>query len=245
MANTIASIRAAAQEIARRGEILPHQLAALSAHDERLSPEQRQAFTDDWRAVGSPAAAAPTQAARATNPLSGFPYFSQISADGSDGSNGWRQCQTSSIAMCLAYLKVPGIKDDTDYLRVVKRYGDTTSQTAHQTALKALGVRARFVQNCSASQLQAEIRSGLPAAIGILHHGTPQHPSGGGHWIAIKGFDAKAWIVNDPYGELDLATGTWARQGGNSGESQRYSFANLNPRWTVEGGGSGWAWLFS
>ena len=218
---------------------LPHQLAAWNWLQEQTSDHIAQ-FAEMYRA-GPPKPPAPA----VSNPLSGFPYFSQISADGSDGSNGWRQCQTSSIAMCLAYLKVPGIKDDTDYLRVVKRYGDTTSQTAHQAALKALGVRGRFVQNCSASQLQAEIRSGLPAAIGILHHGTPQHPSGGGHWIAIKGFDAKAWIVNDPYGELDLATGTWARQGGSSGEGQHYSFANLNPRWTVEGGGSGWAWLFS
>jgi len=57
MANTIASVRDAAQEIAKRGQILPHQLAAFSALDLALSPEQRQAFTADWRAVGSPAAA--------------------------------------------------------------------------------------------------------------------------------------------------------------------------------------------
>ena len=242
-APTLATVRAAAQETAKAGQLLPHQLAAFSALDAALTPEQRQAFTADWRAQGSPAAAVP--AAKAANPLSGFPYFSQISADGSDGVNGWRQCQTSSIAMCLAYLKVKGINDDTDYLKVVHRYGDTTSQTAHQLALKALGVRARFVQNCSAAQLQAELRGGLPAAIGILHHGTPQAPSGGGHWIAVKGFDARAWIVNDPYGELDLATGTWARQGGGSGEGLRYSYANLNPRWQADGAGTGWAWLFS
>jgi hypothetical protein len=244
MADTFASVRDAAQEVARRGELLPHQMAALSALDRSLTTEQRQGFTADWRAAGSPAAAAPP-ATKATNPLSGFPYFCQISADGSDGAGGWRQCQTSSIAMCLAFLKARGIRDDTDYLKVVQRYGDTTSQVTHQAALRALGVRARFVQNCSASQLQSEIRSGLPAAIGILHHGTPQAPSGGGHWIAVKGFDLKSWIVNDPYGELDLLTGTWARTGGSSGEGLLYSFANLNPRWAVEGGATGWAWLFS
>lgn len=241
MASTTASVRAAAEEVAKRGTLLPHQLAAFSALDQTLTPQQRAAFTEDWRAQGSPAA--PPN--RPTNPLTGFPYFSQISADGSDGAGGWRQCQTSALSMCLSYLGVGRIKDDTDYLKVVNRYGDTTSQTAHQLALKALGVRARFVQNCSASQLQAEIRAGLPAAIGILHHGTPSAPSGGGHWIAVKGFDARAWIVNDPYGELDLTSGRWLRQGGGSGQGLRYSYANLNPRWQPDGPGTGWAWLFS
>jgi hypothetical protein len=245
---TFASVRDAAQEVAKRGQILPHQLAALSALDQSLTPAQRQQFTDDWRAKGSPAAPASLPPAKASNPLTGFPYFSQVSADGSDGPLGWRQCQTSSLAMCLAYLKTPGINDDTDYLKVVQRFGDTTSQAAHQQALASLGVRARFVLNCTAAQAQAEIRSGLPLCMGVLHHGTPQAPSGGGHWIAVYGFDATnggSWIVNDPYGELDLVRGTWLRQGGSSGKGLRYSYRNLNPRWLAEGPASGWAWLFS
>jgi len=55
---TFASVRDAAQEIAKRGALLPHQLAAFSALDQALTPEQRQAFTVDWRAAESPAAAA-------------------------------------------------------------------------------------------------------------------------------------------------------------------------------------------
>ena len=31
--------------------------------------------------------------------------------------------------------------------------------------------------------------------------------------------------------------------GGKSGESLHYSFFNMNPRWQVEGDGSGWAWV--
>jgi hypothetical protein len=56
---TLASVRDAAQEVAKRGQLLPHQLAAFSALDQALSPEQRRAFTIDWRAAGSPAAAPP------------------------------------------------------------------------------------------------------------------------------------------------------------------------------------------
>jgi hypothetical protein len=236
---TTATIRNAAQEIAKAGEILPHQLAAFSALDQALSPEQRLAFTADWRAKGSPAA--PPPAARPTNPLTGFPWFPQLD----NGPEGWRQCQTSSIAMALAYLGVGNIKDDLDYLKVVQRYGDTTSQVSHQLALKALGVRARFVQNCSASQAQGEIKAGLPVCMGILHKGSVNAPGGGGHWIAAYGFDARSFVVNDPYGELDLVNGTWVRTGGNSGKGLRYSYGNLNPRWQAEGPGSGWAWLFS
>jgi hypothetical protein len=237
MANTLASVRAAAQEVAKRGQLLPHQLAAFSALDQALTPEQRQAFTDDWRAVGSPAAPPP---ARPANPMA-VPYFAQ----GDNGAEGWRQCQTSALSMCLAYLGLGGIRDDVEYLHIVQRHGDTTDQAAHQKALASLNVKARFVQNCSAAQLQAEIRAGLPAAIGILHHGTPQAATGGGHWITVCGFDTASWIVNDPYGELDLMAGRWLRIGGTSGKGLRYSYKNLNPRWLPEGAASGWAWLFS
>ena len=61
---TFASIRSAAQHIARAGAITPHQLAALTRLDERLKahPDIVQEFTDGWRAEGSPAAAVPEPA---------------------------------------------------------------------------------------------------------------------------------------------------------------------------------------
>ena len=56
---TFASLRTAAQHIARTGTIGPHQLAALTRLDESLSDAQRQTFTELWRAEGSPAGPAP------------------------------------------------------------------------------------------------------------------------------------------------------------------------------------------
>ena len=53
---TYATVRSAAEHIARAGAITPHQLAAFSALDQGLTDLQRQAFTDLWRAEGSPAA---------------------------------------------------------------------------------------------------------------------------------------------------------------------------------------------
>jgi hypothetical protein len=239
---TTASVRAAAEEVAKRGQLLPHQLAAFSALDAALTAEQRESFTADWRAKGSPAAVVPAPAARPSNPLTGFPYFSQLD---NPGGQGWRECQTSSIAMCLAYLGAGGITTDDQYRAVVRRHGDTTSQAAHQAALRELGVQARFVTSCSASQLQAEIRGGLPAALGYYHHGPVGAPSGGGHWLACYGFTPHGWIVNDPFGSCDLVRGGFEAKGGTSGKAQRYSYRNFNPRWLAEGAGSGWAWLFS
>jgi GH24 family phage-related lysozyme (muramidase) len=56
---TYASVRAAAQHIARSGTITPHQLAAFTRLDEllKLFPGILDEFTDLWRAQGSPAAA--------------------------------------------------------------------------------------------------------------------------------------------------------------------------------------------
>jgi hypothetical protein len=47
MANTTtATVRAAAEEVAKRGELLPHQFAAFSTFDQAISPEQRRIIMD-------------------------------------------------------------------------------------------------------------------------------------------------------------------------------------------------------
>lgn len=237
---SVASIRAAVEHVLRQGHLLPHQAAAFSALDRRQTSEQAAAFTADWRAVGSPAAPAPTRP-RPSNPLAGFRCLSQLD----NGPTGGRECQTSAIAMCLLFLQVPGIRDDLDYLRIVNRYGDTTDQGAHRRALDELKAPGRFVMNATDEMVRAEILAGRPVAMAGLHKGPLSQPDGG-HWIACYGFDAAAgvWIVNDPYGELDLVSGTWDRKGGRSGCGQRYSWANWARRWSPEGPGNGWCWLF-
>lgn len=170
------------------------------------------------------------------------PYFSQLNP--SDGALGWRQCQTSSVAMCLAFMKVRGIKDDTDYLRIVQKYGDTTDANAHKKALAQLNIMGKFSQTLSPDDLKASLDRGFPCAIGILHHGPVNDPGGGGHWICVRGYDNYGWQVHDPYGDLDLVTGRWLRTSPNAGRGLRYSYRNTNPRWIPEGPGHGWGWLF-
>jgi hypothetical protein len=226
---------------AKAYEGLSHQAAAFNWLQEQIPSDVLQRFAELYRADPPAKPEASPSPGRITNPLQGFPFFAQQD----NGPQGWRQCQTSSIAMCLRYLKVQGIRDDLDYLRVVERYGDTTSQEAHRQALAYLKVRARFRQNLTAGEVQAEIKAGLPVAIGILHHGPVSAPSGGGHYIAVYGFDSTRWMVNDPYGELDLVNGGWSSQAPTAGKGQRYSFRNLNPRFLPEGPASGWGWVFS
>lgn len=171
--------------------------------------------------------------------LRNFPYFYQQD----NGSEGWRQCQTSSIAMCLKYLDVPGIKDDTDYLKLVNKYGDTTERDPHFKALADLKVSARFTYNADAQDIKDEISKGLPVVAGLLHHGTVSRPTGGGHFLVITGYSSTHWLVQDPYGMLDLVNGGWAERGSTSGRNVRYSFKNMNPRMFVGGGSDGWCWL--
>ena len=53
---TYASVRDAAQHIARTGTITPHQIASFTALWESMTDSQKQQFTELWRAAGSPAA---------------------------------------------------------------------------------------------------------------------------------------------------------------------------------------------
>ena len=220
---------------------LKHQLDAWDKMQARLSPEVIAEFAVNYRAAPPAPPASSFVKPDGSIELPGFPYFSQLD----NGSEGWRQCQTSSIAMCLRYLKVPGIMDDLDYLRYVRKYGDTTAQASHTSALRELGVKATFSTTMSQAQLLNELKNGRPCAIGVLHHGSVSCPSGGGHYIAVYGSVGNtAWRVMDPYGELDLQAGTWAATGGNSGKAQVYSRNGLNPRWLNPGANDGWGWTF-
>lgn len=173
--------------------------------------------------------------------LRDFPYFWQQD----NGAEGWRQCQTSSIAMCLKYLGTKGIKDDVDYLHYVNKYGDTTTRDAHFKALAEIGVKASFKMNLDIQDIKEQIEKGKPVAVGILHRGTVDKPAGGGHFIVISGFSDSYWLVQDPFGELDLTGGHWLAQGPTSGKNQHYSCANTNPRLFVGGGSTGWGWIFN
>jgi GH24 family phage-related lysozyme (muramidase) len=156
-----------------------------------------------------------------------------------------RMCFSSSCAMMADYLKPTAIQvaeqEDDYYMKnYVFKYGDTTSPQAQISALRDLGITAQFRQNLTQQDVIDQINKNIPVPIGFLHHGPVPAPRGGGHWVCVIGYDISTghWIVHDPYGELDTLRGGY--YGSTNGSSQKYPFKNLNPRWMVEGSGSGW-----
>jgi hypothetical protein len=67
--STVASVRAAVEHAVRQGKLSPQQLAAFRWLDEHLTTDQKQEFTELWRAEGSYAAAAPANPFTAVKPL--------------------------------------------------------------------------------------------------------------------------------------------------------------------------------
>jgi hypothetical protein len=141
--------------------------------------------------------------------------------------------------MLLAALDPDAIEGDDEYINEVYKYGDTTAASAQLQALKHFGVYARFVQNADWDTVETQLKKGIPVPMGILHKGSVANPSGGGHWVCCVGITAdktKLW-VHDPYGNLDLISGSYIN---TDGKYKLYSKKNLGPRWLVEGNNSGW-----
>jgi GH24 family phage-related lysozyme (muramidase) len=195
---------------------------------------RRQAEADLFCNAGRPA----MQQGGALGPLK-VPYYSQ--RDSAIAGQAQRMCFSSSCAMLVATLrpgKLSGTNGDDQYLKTVLQYGDTTDPQAQLKALAHYGIQARFRKDCGWADLTMQIARGAPVPCGFLHHGTSAAPSGGGHWLTVIGTTPSAVIVNDPFGEMMVAEGTYA---GTRGAGLAYSRKNWGPRWMVEGDGTGWA----
>ena len=151
-----------------------------------------------------------------------------------------RTCFSSSCAMLLNYLKPGTISNDDDYIREVFKRGDSTESWTQVATLKHFGVDSKFVQNANTETLKKYIDAGIPVPCGILHKGPGYAPYGGGHWIIIIGYDDRGWIVNDPWGEIDNASGTYIS---TNGDHLHYSYGLMDTRWTVDGNSDGWCIL--
>jgi len=204
---------------------------------------RRQAEGDLWNKglagrAATTNAAAPAAAARPAtgagahpNPLT-VPWFDQLLMN--DGA-GWRDCFSASSAMLAAFWGKEPNEDSYNQLR--QCYGDTTSPEAQLAALRHLGLNAEFRTDGALDNLRAEIDAGRPVAVGWLHHGPPEAPSGGGHWTVVIGYDETGVWMNDPYGSCDLVQGGYPSN--HNGAHQHYSYKNWAPRWMPQGS-AGW-----
>ena len=108
----------------------------------------------------------------------------------------------------------------------------------HKCVLCVPGLEANFITNASTDDLRKQIDIGRPTPCGWLHHGPVSAPSGGGHYSVVIGYTNDAWVQHDPNGEAKLSAGGYTDN--LDGSNQSYSYKNWNPRWIVEGEGSGW-----
>jgi len=97
----IRALHAAIASLEGGAQILDEQAPWARQFSQKPSPPKPKSVPDK-KGVGAVALA--------------LPFFDQTN----DGPDGWRHCQSSSIAMNLAYLGVAGIKDDLHYLKVVQ-----------------------------------------------------------------------------------------------------------------------------
>jgi hypothetical protein len=151
-----------------------------------------------------------------------------------------RTCFSSSCAMLTEFLKpgtLPGAQGDDKYVEQVFKRGDSTDASVQIQTLKHFGINASFKTNGSLGTLDALLGQGIPVPVGILHHGSASAPSGGGHWLIVIGKEGSDYIVNDPWGEINHANGTYPS---TDGKRKKYSESLMKSRWTVEGPGSGW-----
>lgn len=172
------------------------------------------------------------------------PYLYQLDSE-IEGQAG-RMCFSSTNAMLVEYL-LPGVLRDSDqaddaYLEQVLEFGDTTSADAQIRALESYGIEAQFRQDGTTDEVKDLLRLGMPVPVGVLHHGSVNAPTGGGHWLLLVGFDEASghWICHDPYGEMDVVGGGYVSTAPTAGRYVRYSFQNFTPRWCVAGDGDGW-----
>lgn len=213
---------------------LPHQVKAWEDLQNTLSDEALLKFTIDYRGTNTPS----VEFSKNKFPLN-VPYFYQ--RDSKTG-HGERSCQSSSLAMVVKFINANLITDDDDYLLTVFRYGDTVSQTAQSKALDSLGLKNRFSQTGTESDLIKILDDGMPVPIGVLHKGNIESPSGGGHWICLIGYDQYNFFVHDPFGEMDLINGGYPKAGPTDGKNKKYSRKNLLKRWLVQSASDGWYW---
>jgi hypothetical protein len=168
------------------------------------------------------------------------PYEYQL--DNKSGT-GYRECFSSSCAMIAKYYGK--VKNDDEYNVIRARYGDTTSKDAQLAALRSLGLNAKFVTNGNSALLENEIRNNRPVAVGWLHQGNVNKPTGGGHWTCCIGFTPTHFVHNDPNGEANMVNGGYVSNSASRGAGIRYTKANWLKRWECDGPNTGWAILVS
>ncbi len=169
------------------------------------------------------------------------PYFSQLDNATEYHGSGSRQCNLTSRAMFLGYLK-PRLMEsvltnygelETFYGEVLAKYGDTTSHEANTKALSELGIESKFSYTLSINDLLDCLSKGYPMVLGVAYKSS-------GHMVVAVGYDLDRQIVfvHDPYGVRHGASNSY--HVGANGSYDTYSFDLLKQVWVDMGDEAGW-----
>ena len=198
-----ASVRAAAQEAAKAGTLTPHQLAALGRLDELLTDAQRQAFTELWRASGSPAAS-PEQPATVKPAAARSEWITAIKTLNLSQPDAVT-CQATCIGMAVADRNIQGIRQR---LQAIGAAGDPAVMGR---VIRSYGKPYRYEGNASLEQVYGWLQAGEF----LITHGWFTRA---GHVICLDGLRQRHGSsrfelnVKDPWGEFDAPT--WRYQPG-------------------------------
>jgi uncharacterized protein YvpB len=206
----------------------PNHVAAVQWLEDNLPEKFLDDSQSDWVSIFR--TAPPTPA------VLDVPYFNQVD----NYRDAHRTCNSSSCAMCLAFLRPGSIKGDDEYVKKVFAIGDTTDHSVQTKVLAGYGVKSHFSYNLSFADIDKSLDRGKPVVIGILHRGSLTNPTGGHMCVVIgKTPDGKGYYVNDPYGSLnDNYSGPVT-----NGKKAIYTKAVLKHRW-CPGGNDGWGRIF-
>lgn len=146
------------------------------------------------------------------------PYKSQLDND----QDPYGTCNVTSIAMTMAYFGVkpknPNQQLEDEFHDWIDKKGlDRHSPADLAKLVQAYGHKDRFTTKATIQDVQEWLAQGNPA---IVHGYFTQS----GHIICLIGYNAKGFIVNDPYGE-------WWESGydtSRSGAGLTYSYSMID-----------------
>ena len=159
-----------------------------------------------------------------------------------DEIKGWRRSQAFCMAMVLKYLDAEGINGVNDYINLLNKRGSNGSRDAHLQSIRTLGYTATFNQSVDPEDIKDNIKRGLPVIASVISKKHISNPKGGAHYVVITGYGYDYWLVQDPFGELDLIDGGWKDRSAEAGKNIKYNYEHFNRRLFVAGGATGWCW---
>lgn len=172
------------------------------------------------------------------------PFYAQNDNDAwIDGASGYVQCNITSHAMLLSYLK-PEVVDwskkngyrELESYMANKFYKYSTNRGDHGAMTSMLSqdfkVKSEWRYDGKFSDIRAQIDRNKPVVIGVDYKVS-------GHILIVTGYDKDGFYTNDPFGSRNGTSNNYHVNPGNSnlGKDEYYSTGTLDAIWHS---GEGW-----